>query len=98
MGGTTRAAVAASQDVVWRESPRGGGADGGRRDSDGGIDEGLDGLGGGIEVAHLPDGGAAVRHSRHREGPVLVYTRAEIVAFLLGAKDGDFDDLLAEGA
>jgi hypothetical protein len=44
----------------------------------------------------LPDGGVAVRNSRHRDGPVLVYTRAEMRAFLLGAKDGDFDDLLAE--
>jgi hypothetical protein len=51
-----------------------------------------------VEVAPLPDGGVAVRNSRHREGPVLVYTRAEMTAFLLGAKDGDFDDLLAEGA
>ena len=51
-----------------------------------------------VEVAPLPDGGAAVRNSRHRDGPVLVYTRAEMTAFLLGAKDGDFDDLLAEGA
>lgn len=51
-----------------------------------------------VEVAPLPDGGMAVRNSRHRDGPVLVYTRAEMTAFLLGAKDGDFDDLLAEGA
>jgi hypothetical protein len=49
-----------------------------------------------VEVATLPDGGVAVRNSRHRDGPVLVYTRAEMRAFLLGAKDGDFDDLLAE--
>jgi hypothetical protein len=48
----------------------------------------------GVEVAPLPDGGMAVRDSRHREGAVLVYTRAEVTAFLLGAKDGDFDDLL----
>jgi hypothetical protein len=51
-----------------------------------------------VEVAPLPDGGVAVRNSRYRDGPVLVYTRAEMTAFLLGAKDGDFDDLLAEGA
>jgi len=50
--------------------------------------------GNGVEVAPLPDGGMAVRHSRHREGPVLVYTRAEMTAFVLGAKDGEFDDLL----
>jgi hypothetical protein len=47
-----------------------------------------------VEVAPLPDGGMAVRDSRHREGPVLLYTRAEVAAFVLGAKDGDFDDLL----
>ena len=41
-----------------------------------------------VEVAPLPDGGVAVRNSRHREGQVLVYTRAEMTAFLLGAKDG----------
>ena len=51
-----------------------------------------------VEVAPLPDGGLAVRDARHRDGHVLVYTRAETIAFLLGAKDGDFDDLLAEGA
>ena len=48
-----------------------------------------------VEIAALPDGGAAVRNSRHPEGPALVYTRAEIEALLLGVKDGDFDDLLS---
>lgn len=51
-----------------------------------------------VEVATLPDGAVAVRNSRDLEGPVLVYTRAEMTAFLLGAKDGDFDDLLPESA
>ncbi|MCM3925255.1 DUF397 domain-containing protein [Frankia sp. AiPs1] len=36
----------------------------------------------------------AVRNSRHPNGPALVYTRAEIEALILGAKDGDFDNLL----
>jgi hypothetical protein len=45
-----------------------------------------------VEVAKLPDGGVAVRNSRHPDGPALVYTRAEITAFVEGAKDGDFDD------
>lgn len=49
-----------------------------------------------VEVAPLADGGVAVRNSRHRSGPVLVYTRAEMTAFLLGAKDGDFDDLVVD--
>lgn len=47
-----------------------------------------------VELAPLPDGGVAMRNSRHPGGPALVYTHAEITAFLLGAKDGDFDDLL----
>lgn len=46
-----------------------------------------------VEVAPLADGGVAVRNSRHPSGPALVYTRAEIGAFLAGAKAGEFDDL-----
>ena len=48
-----------------------------------------------VELAGTADGDVAVRNSRDPAGPVLVYTRAEMAAFLLGAKDGDFDDLLA---
>jgi hypothetical protein len=48
-----------------------------------------------VEVAQLPDGGIAVRNSRFPTGPALVYTRAEIAAFLAGAKDGEFDHVLA---
>lgn len=47
-----------------------------------------------VEVARLADGEIAMRNSRDREGPVLVYTRSEIEAFLLGAKDGSFDYLM----
>lgn len=47
-----------------------------------------------VEVAALAGGGAAVRNSRHPEGPALIYTQAEIEALILGAKDGDFDDLV----
>jgi len=46
-----------------------------------------------VEVAALADGQVAVRNSRHPSGPALVYTRAEIAAFLAGAKAGEFDDL-----
>ena len=46
-----------------------------------------------VEFARLPDGQVAVRNSRHPAGPALVYTRAEIAAFLAGAKAGEFDDL-----
>ncbi|MGC5341961.1 DUF397 domain-containing protein [Streptomyces sp. DT24] len=44
-----------------------------------------------VEVALLADGGIAVRNSRFPSGPALIYTRAEATAFILGAKDGDFD-------
>lgn len=47
-----------------------------------------------VEVAELPEGRIAVRNSRHPDGPALVYTSAEIAAFIQGAKDGEFDDLL----
>jgi hypothetical protein len=48
-----------------------------------------------VEVAALPNGEIAIRNSRYPSGPVLVYTRAEIAAFLAGAKDGEFDHVLA---
>ncbi|MBA0052316.1 DUF397 domain-containing protein [Streptomyces sp. AJS327] len=51
-----------------------------------------------VELAGLPDRGVAVRNSRHPSGPALVYTAAEMAAFIQGAKDGDFDDLLDSGA
>ena len=47
-----------------------------------------------VEMARLPGDAIAVRNSRHPDGPALVYTRAEIEALILGAKDGDFDNLL----
>jgi hypothetical protein len=46
-----------------------------------------------VEVAPLPQGDVAVRNSRHPSGPALVYTRAEIAAFLAGVRNGEFDDL-----
>lgn len=47
-----------------------------------------------VEMARLPEGAIAVRNSRHPDGPALVYTVDEIAAFLLGARDGDFDNLV----
>lgn len=47
-----------------------------------------------VEVASLVDGGVAVRNSRDPDGPALVYTPAEVAAFVAGAKDGEFDHLL----
>jgi Domain of unknown function (DUF397) len=46
-----------------------------------------------VELAELPDGDVAVRNSRYPAGPALVYTRAEIAAFLTGVRNGEFDDL-----
>ncbi|GAB3803289.1 DUF397 domain-containing protein [Micromonospora zhanjiangensis] len=47
-----------------------------------------------VELAELPGGGIAVRNSRHPDGPALIYTVDEITAFVLGARDGDFDNLI----
>ncbi len=47
-----------------------------------------------VEVAELPDGAVAVRNSRHSDSPALIYTPAEINAFIRGVKDGQFDYLL----
>jgi hypothetical protein len=47
-----------------------------------------------VEVAALADGAVALRNSRDPHGPALVYTQAEIAAFLAGVKDGEFDDVL----
>ena len=46
-----------------------------------------------VELARLPGHGVAVRNSRDPDGPALVFTDAELDAFLAGVKDGDFDDL-----
>jgi hypothetical protein len=46
-----------------------------------------------VEVAELPGDALAVRNSRHPCGPALMYTRAEMAAFLTGVKNGEFDDL-----
>lgn len=48
-----------------------------------------------VEMARLPHGdGFAIRNSRHPEGPTLVFTPAEMTAFVAGVRDGDFDDLV----
>ena len=45
-----------------------------------------------VEVAALEDGGFAVRNSRDPQGPALIFTAAEMTAFVAGVKDGEFDD------
>jgi hypothetical protein len=51
-----------------------------------------------VEVAELPGGEIAVRNSRHPSGPALIYTPAEITAFLAGVKNGEFDDLYLDAS
>ncbi len=47
-----------------------------------------------VELGELPQGWVAVRNSRDPAGPALVYTRAELAAFIHGVKTGDFDHLI----
>ena len=46
-----------------------------------------------VELAALPDGAVAVRDSKHPDGAILTFTRAEFRAWLDGARAGEFDDL-----
>ncbi len=48
-----------------------------------------------VEAAELPSGDVAVRNSRYPDGPALVFTRAEWIAFVGGAADGDFTSLVS---
>jgi uncharacterized protein DUF397 len=43
-----------------------------------------------VEIARV-EGQIAVRDSKDRGGPVLLFTAAEWEAFLNGARDGEFD-------
>ncbi|MFF0742069.1 DUF397 domain-containing protein [Streptomyces sp. NPDC004111] len=43
-----------------------------------------------VEIARLPEGAVAMRSSAD-PGTVLRYTEAEWTAFVLGARDGEFD-------
>ncbi|MDT9693422.1 DUF397 domain-containing protein [Streptomyces sp. P9(2023)] len=43
-----------------------------------------------VEIARLPEGAVAMRSSLDR-ATVLRYTKAEWEAFVLGARDGEFD-------
>jgi hypothetical protein len=56
---------------------------------------GSGGTGGGncVEIAPMPDGTIAVRHSAEPGGATLLFTRAEMDAWVTGCKAGEFDDL-----
>jgi hypothetical protein len=43
-----------------------------------------------VETAAVP-GGVALRHSKDPERGAFLFTPQEMAAFVLGAKDGDFD-------
>lgn len=44
-----------------------------------------------VEVAHLPDGGVALRDTKDRSRAPHYFTREEWAAFLAGVKNGEFD-------
>ncbi|MDQ4103139.1 MAG: DUF397 domain-containing protein [Actinomycetota bacterium] len=46
-----------------------------------------------VEVAALPNGRIAVRNSNHPRAGVVLFTRAEMKAWINGIKAGEFDDL-----
>ena len=50
-----------------------------------------------VELAPLLGGRVAMRNSRHPDGEVLVHAAPEFRAFLIGAKDGEFDYLVDGG-
>jgi hypothetical protein len=46
-----------------------------------------------VEVAKLLDGRTAVRNPRHPEQGAVVFTPAEMDAWIKGCKAGEFDDI-----
>jgi hypothetical protein len=46
-----------------------------------------------MEFRATPTGNVEQRDSKHPNGPVHTYTRAELAAFIDGAKRGEFDHL-----
>jgi hypothetical protein len=46
-----------------------------------------------VEIASTADK-VAIRDSKDPGGPILIYTFAEFKAFLHGARNGEFDDLV----
>lgn len=46
-----------------------------------------------VEVAALPDGHIAVRNSNHPDEGMVLFTHAEMKAWVRGVKAGEFDDL-----
>jgi Domain of unknown function (DUF397) len=47
-----------------------------------------------VELAALDDGRVAVRDSKNPDGAMLIFTRAEMRAWVQGVRAGEFDDLI----
>lgn len=47
-----------------------------------------------VETASIKEGEILVRNSRDPEGPILAFTKAEWIAFIAGAKAGEFDAIV----
>jgi len=48
-----------------------------------------------VEMAALGGGRIAVRNSRFPGGPTILCTRSEMLAFIAGIKEGEFDYVLS---
>lgn len=46
-----------------------------------------------LELTELAGEQVAIRDSHHPDGPTLIFARAETVALIQSAKDGEFDKL-----
>jgi Domain of unknown function (DUF397) len=46
-----------------------------------------------VEVAQLPDGRTALRNGNHPDLGAVVFTQAEMAAWIQGCKAGEFDDI-----
>jgi Domain of unknown function (DUF397) len=56
-------------------------------------DTGTSNGGGCVEAGALPDGRIAVRNSTRPDAGAVLFTRAEMSAWIKGVKAGEFDDL-----
>jgi len=65
--------------LTWRKSSFSGGGGNGGADC--------------AETAQLPDGTVAVRNSKAPEAGAVLFTPAEMAAWINGCKAGEFDDL-----
>ncbi len=46
-----------------------------------------------VQTAALSNGRVAVRNSNHPDAGTVIFTRAEMAAWVTGVKAGEFDDL-----